>query len=40
MVFSSNEKRDIAYNNFITAINEWAKANGGEADKRKAEYEP
>lgn len=23
MVFSSDEKRDVAYNEFITAINEW-----------------
>lgn len=31
MVFSSNEKRDRAYNNFIQALNEWAAANGGVA---------
>lgn len=31
MVFSDNEKRDIAYNNFIKAIDEWANANGGAA---------
>lgn len=31
MVFSSNEKRDIAYENFILAINEWAEKNNGFA---------
>ena len=31
MVFSSNEKRDAAYKNFIVAIEEWAEANGGVA---------
>jgi hypothetical protein len=29
MVFSSNEKRDVAYENFIKAINEWAKIYAG-----------
>lgn len=31
MVFSSNEKRDRAYGEFIKAINEWAAANNGHA---------
>lgn len=31
MVFSSNEKRDAAYENFILAINEWAEKNHGIA---------
>jgi hypothetical protein len=31
MVFSSNEKRDTAYENFILAINEWAEKNNGYA---------
>lgn len=29
MVFSDNEKRDIAYRGFIFALNEWATKNGG-----------
>ena len=29
MVFSSNEKRDLAYNRFTVALNEWAARNGG-----------
>lgn len=32
MVFSSNEKRDAAYENFKLAIKEWADANGGMAE--------
>lgn len=37
MVFSSNEKRDAAYDKFIAAINEWAAANGGEASRVSAD---
>lgn len=29
MVFSSNENRDIAYDNFVIALNEWAAFYGG-----------
>lgn len=32
MVFSSDEKRDIAFDNFVNAINEWAYANVGYAE--------
>ena len=32
MVFSSNEKRDKAYEQFIIALNEWAVYNGGIAE--------
>ena len=31
MIFSTNEKRDAARNNFILALNEWAQYNGGIA---------
>lgn len=31
MVFSSDEKRDAAYDKFIVAIDEWAKHNNGTA---------
>lgn len=31
MVFSSNEKRDAAYECFLQALKEWACANGGSA---------
>jgi hypothetical protein len=31
MVFSSNEKRDMAYENFLKAITEWAEKNFGFA---------
>lgn len=33
MVFSSNEKRDVAYLNFIQALDEWAAHKGGIAVK-------
>lgn len=29
MVFSSNEKRDLAYSEFLFALNEWAKSQNG-----------
>jgi len=29
MIFSTNEKRDAACNNFILALDEWARYNGG-----------
>lgn len=32
MVFSSDEKRDAAYDAFTIALNEWAESNGGRAD--------
>lgn len=32
MVFSSDEKRDIAYDNFTDALAQWAKHNGGSAE--------
>lgn len=31
MVFSTNEKRDAAYAQFVLALDEWAAANGGTA---------
>lgn len=31
MVFSTNEKRDIAYDRFVMALDEWAKASNGYA---------
>lgn len=40
MVFSSNEKRDLAYRNFVQAINEWASHNNGIAQlKEDIEHE-
>ena len=30
MVFSSNEKRDLAYDNFLIALHEWAEVYDGE----------
>jgi hypothetical protein len=33
MVFSSNEKRDKAYNMFVIALNEWAAYHGGVANE-------
>ena len=35
MVFSSDEKRDAAYLNFIQALDEWAFHNGGVADRAR-----
>lgn len=34
MVFSSDEKRDAAYEQFILALNEWASSHGGVAIKQ------
>lgn len=31
MVFSNNEKRDVAYYNFLQALTEWAEYHGGAA---------
>lgn len=33
MVFSSNQKRDAAYTQFVQALDEWAAANGGRAQQ-------
>lgn len=38
MVFSSDEKRDKAYQNFIFALDEWAMKNGGVAINKTKEY--
>ena len=38
MVFSSDEKRDKAYQNFIFALDEWATSNGGIAINKTKEY--
>lgn len=38
MVFSSDEKRDKAYQNFVFALDEWAMKNGGVAINKTKEY--
>ena len=40
MVFSSDEKRDRAYDNFILALKEWAEFNGGEVTRVRSDYDP
>lgn len=39
MVFSSNEKRDAAYTQFVQALDEWAAANGGRAQQAQEPVE-